>query len=142
MELERTTFDLILYNSTLPSLNGVAFVSHLQKNSITTPVLMMVSNDVEVSMIVRYIKSGAEDVLQRPVNITQLLLVIRRLLKRGRGTKSVPKNFRNKKSTIPEITGNTLKILDIKATIQKLSKSDARVLITGANGTGKELVAH
>ncbi len=144
-ELGKTTFDLILYSSTLPVLDGLAFTSYIKERGIDTPVLMMVPDQVELSMVVQYIKGGAEDVLQRPINITQLLINIRKLLKRSKSTKSLkntPASSCKNRRAIPEIAGNHSKIQAIKSTIKKLSNSDARVLITGANGTGKELVAH
>ncbi len=144
--LSKTKFDVIIYSSRFPGMDGFAFMEYRKSIELDTPVLMILpSGDLEVDMLVKYMKDGVEDVIERPVNITKLLITLRKVIKNRRGTE---KNFSPsgmkrhcKGSSIPEITGRTPKIIAIRKTIEKVADSDARVLITGANGTGKELVA-
>ena len=148
MELCRTVpFDLVLCDAALFLEAAGSAAACGSRRQIPVVVL---SHDSDVDTVVRCMRAGAVDFITEPVDMNRLLAALRSALERLEGTgadgeeaNGVPqaKPARRRGSKVEEIIGNSRQIVHVKRLIEKVAPSEARVLITGANGTGKELVA-
>jgi two-component system nitrogen regulation response regulator NtrX len=136
-----TSFDMIFCDIKMPQMDGMEVLDELLKAKIDTPVIM-ISGHGNVETAVQAIKKGAFDFIEKPLDLNRILVTIRNakdrtvLVEETKQLKTTVKRFKGN-SIIGEAPG----ILKIKEMIEKVGPSDARVLITGGNGTGKELVA-
>ncbi len=138
---KESNFNLVLYSSIFPQMDGTQFLEYRKRVGLDIPILMMIPSNSELSLVIKYIKEGAEDIIEKPINLTTLLLSIRKLLKNAKASKCERPNRRRPKNSIPEITGNAPSIVRVRNTIRRVAQRSSKVLVTGANGTGKELVA-
>ena len=135
------TFDMIFCDIKMPLMDGMEVLDELLKAKIDTPVIM-ISGHGNVETAVQAIKKGAFDFIEKPLDLNRILVTIRNakdrtvLVEETKHLKTTVKKFKGS-----SIIGETPGILKIKEMIDKVAPSDARVLITGGNGTGKELVA-
>lgn len=134
-------YDLVLCDIKMPKFDGIEVLeAALEKKPDL--VFVMISGHGTVETAVEALKKGAYDFLEKPIDLNRLLVTVRNGLdKKGlqEETKTLRKKINKKKTT--EIIGNSSAIDEIKELIEKVAPSDARVLITGENGTGKELIA-
>ena len=134
-------YDLVLCDIKMPKFDGIEVLeAALEKKPDL--VFVMISGHGTVETAVEALKKGAYDFLEKPIDLNRLLVTVRNGLdKKGlqEETKTLRKKINKKKTT--EIIGNSSAINEIKALIEKVAPSDARVLITGENGTGKELIS-
>ena len=136
-----TSFDMIFCDIKMPLMDGMEVLDELLKAKIDTPVIM-ISGHGNVETAVQAIKKGAFDFIEKPLDLNRILVTIRNakdrtvLVEQTIQLKTTVKKFKGS-----SIIGETPGILKIKEMIEKVAPSDARVLITGGNGTGKELVA-
>ena len=136
-----TSFDMIFCDIKMPLMDGMEVLDELLKAKIDTPVIM-ISGHGNVETAVQAIKKGAFDFIEKPLDLNRILVTIRNakdrtvLVEQTIQLKTTVKKFKGS-----SIIGETSGILKIKEMIEKVAPSDARVLITGGNGTGKELVA-
>lgn len=133
-----TRYDVILLDIKMPQMDGIEVFEQLSKFS-DTPVVM-ISGHGTIETAVEAIKKGAYDYIAKPLDLNRLLITIRNALDRSvliTETKALKKQV----SKTYEMVGNSVAMQEIKTMIQRVAPTDARVLITGANGTGKELVA-
>ena len=136
-----TTFDMIFCDIKMPLMDGMEVLDELIKAKIDSPVIM-ISGHGNVESAVQAIKKGAFDFIEKPLDLNRILVTIRNakdrtvLVEQTIQLKTTVKKFKGS-----SIIGETSGILKIKEMIEKVAPSDARVLITGGNGTGKELVA-
>jgi two-component system nitrogen regulation response regulator NtrX len=134
-------FDMIFCDIKMPEMDGMEVLDGLLKAKVDTPVIM-ISGHGNIDTAVQAIKKGAFDFIEKPLDLNRILVTIRNasdktvLIEEKKVLKKVVKRFRGS-----SIIGETEEINQIKEMIEKVAPSDARVLITGANGTGKELVA-
>lgn len=133
-------FDLILCDIKMPKMDGVEVLEAVKKIKPEIPVVM-ISGHGDLDTAVNTMRLGAFDYISKPPDLNRLLNTVRNALDRKelvventRLKKKVGKNF--------EMIGESEAIKRIKDIIEKVAPTDARVLITGPNGTGKELVAH
>jgi len=133
-------YDLVLCDIKMPKMDGVEVLEAIMKIKPETPVVM-ISGHGDLETAVNTMKMGAFDYISKPPDLNRLLNTVRNALDRKelvventRLKKKVSKNF--------EMIGESDEIQRIKDLIEKVAPTDARVLITGQNGTGKELVAH
>ncbi|SHF48482.1 DNA-binding transcriptional response regulator, NtrC family, contains REC, AAA-type ATPase, and a Fis-type DNA-binding domains [Salegentibacter echinorum] len=133
-------FDLVLCDIKMPKMDGVEVLEAIMKIKPEIPVVM-ISGHGDLETAVNTMKKGAFDYISKPPDLNRLLNTVRNALDRKelvventRLKKKVSKNF--------EMIGESEEIQRIKQLIEKVAPTDARVLITGQNGTGKELVAH
>ncbi|WP_037315384.1 sigma-54 dependent transcriptional regulator [Salegentibacter sp. Hel_I_6] len=133
-------FDLVLCDIKMPKMDGVEVLEAIMKIKPEIPVVM-ISGHGDLDTAVNTMKMGAFDYISKPPDLNRLLNTVRNALDRKelvventRLKKKVSKNF--------EMIGESQEIQRIKELIEKVAPTDARVLITGQNGTGKELVAH
>lgn len=124
----------------MPELDGYSFINLLNNREISIPVIMFAMHPT-AEFVTKCLHEGVEYFFDTPFPLKELLMEVRRI------TAGVPPKKEKRDSAaketrkIPEITGATPKMMDIKATIKIVAQKYSRALITGANGTGKELVA-
>ena len=134
------SYDAVLCDIKMAKMDGIEVLQKLQELSTDVPVIM-ISGHGNIDTAVDAIRKGAFDFLEKPLDLNRLLITIRNALERGSlisQTKVLKKQV-NKKF---EIVGSSRAIKTVKDMIDRVAPTEARVLITGASGTGKELVAH
>jgi len=139
-----STYDLVLLDVKMPKRDGMDVLESLSADRPDLPVVM-ISGHGTVETAVEATKLGAYDFIEKPPDLNRLLLTVRNALDRG----ELETENRRMRQTITEtstgdltpIVGESAAITDIKETIERVAPTEARVLITGENGTGKELVA-
>lgn len=133
-------YDLVLCDIKMPKMDGIEVLEAIRKIKQEIPVVML-SGHGDLDTAVNTMKLGAFDYISKPPDLNRLLNTVRNALDRK---KLVVENTQLKKKVGKnyEMIGNSTAISKIKDIIEKVAPTDARVLITGPNGTGKELVAH
>ena len=136
----KNDFDLVLCDIKMPKMDGVEVLEKIKKIKPEIPVVM-ISGHGDLDTAVNTMRLGAFDYISKPPDLNRLLNTVRNALDRK---ELVVENklLKKKVSKKYEMIGNSEAISHIKAMIEKVAPTDARVLITGPNGTGKELVAH
>ena len=137
--LKQNEFDVILLDIKMPQMDGIEVLDHIMAES-DTPVIM-ISGHGTIETAVEAIKKGAFDYIAKPLDLNRLLVTIRNALDKSR-LLTETKTLKKKVSKKYEIVGETQAMNDILEMVDKVAPTNARVLITGENGTGKELVAH
>jgi two-component system nitrogen regulation response regulator NtrX len=135
------SFDMIFCDIKMPLMDGMEVLDELIKSKVDTPIIM-ISGHGNIDTAVQAIKKGAFDFIEKPLDLNRILVTIRNAKDRTilvEETKQL--KFTVKKFKGSSIIGETSSIIKIKEMIEKVAPSDARVLVTGGNGTGKELVA-
>ena len=137
----KNKYDLILCDIKMPKMDGMEVLDKIVENNIETPVVM-ISGHGNVETAVEAIKKGAYDFIQKPLDLNRTLVTLRNALDNKEVIQEVKKLKRKvSKGKVTDIIGESQAITAIKEMIEKVAPSDARVLITGGNGSGKELVA-
>jgi two-component system nitrogen regulation response regulator NtrX len=133
-------YDLVLCDIKMPKMDGVEVLEKAKKIKPEIPIVM-ISGHGDLDTAVNTMRLGAFDYISKPPDLNRLLNTVRNALDR---TVLVIENKRLKKKVSKnyEMIGESEAIIHIKEMIEKVAATDARVLITGSNGTGKELVAH
>ena len=139
-ELEEKEFDIVLCDIKMPDIDGIEVLDKVGNQGIDTRFIM-ISGHGTVDTAVEAIKKGAFDFIEKPLDLNRLLITIKNALEFGK-LASETKVLKKKVSKKYEMIGNSEAIQHIKNMVDKVADTDARVLITGNNGTGKELVAH
>ena len=132
-------FDVIFCDIKMPGMDGVEVLDKLSESGNEAPVVM-ISGHGSIDTAVECIKKGAYDFIQKPLDLNRILITLKNATDKStlvRETKALKK----KVGGVQEIIGESPAIVRIKNMIDRVAPTDARVLITGANGTGKELVA-
>ncbi|MCT8340724.1 sigma-54-dependent transcriptional regulator [Luteirhabdus pelagi] len=141
MELiKKEDFDLVLCDIKMPKMDGVEVLEAAKKIKPEIPIVM-ISGHGDLDTAVNTMRLGAFDYISKPPDLNRLLNTVRNALDRK---ELVQENTRLKKKVSKqyEMVGDSDAIVQIKDMIEKVAPTEARVLITGPNGTGKELVAH
>lgn len=138
--IRKSDYDLVLCDIKMPKMDGVEVLQEARREKPEIPFIM-ISGHGDLDTAVQTMRLGAFDYISKPPDLNRLLTTVRNALDRKelvaaniRLKKKVSKNF--------EMIGQSPEIQRIKEMIDKVAPTDARVLITGSNGTGKELVAH
>ncbi len=137
--VKKNEYDIVLCDIKMPGMDGIEVLEKIQLLGIDTPVVM-ISGHGNIDTAVESIKKGAFDFIEKPLDLNRLLITIRNAMDKSNlitETKVLKKKV-NKKY---EIVGESDAIRKITDMADKVAPTDARVLITGSNGTGKELVA-
>ncbi|MEQ8244909.1 sigma-54 dependent transcriptional regulator [Fulvivirga sp.] len=137
--LQREKFDVALCDVKMPKMDGIEVLTKAVENGIDTE-FVMISAHGTIETAVEATKKGAYDFIQKPPDLNRLLVTLRNALDKSTLVKET-KVLKRKVSKGSQIVGESENIRAIKETIEKVAPTDARVLITGENGTGKELVA-
>ncbi|MCA6448574.1 MAG: sigma-54-dependent Fis family transcriptional regulator [Chitinophagaceae bacterium] len=132
-------YDVVLCDIKMPKLDGIEFLQKVIDSQSETPVIM-ISGHGNIETAVDAVKKGAFDYISKPPDLNRLLITIRNALDKTTLVKET-KVLKRKVSRVQEIIGASEGILKVKDTIEKVAPTDARVLVTGENGSGKELVA-
>jgi two-component system nitrogen regulation response regulator NtrX len=135
------SYDLILCDIKMPRLDGIEFLEAVSSLQNDIPIIM-ISGHGNIETAVEAIKKGAYDYIAKPIDLPRLLVTIRNGLER-KNLITEARQLKRKvsRSKVKEMVGESAPIKAIKEMIDKVAPTDARVLVTGANGTGKELVA-
>jgi DNA-binding NtrC family response regulator len=139
--LRTKEYDAIFCDIKMPNMDGLEVQAKMKEEGIDVPMIM-ISGHGTVETAVHAIKNGAFDFIEKPLDLNRLLITFRNLKERNKlveETVSLKNTIRKFKGT--SIIGESASIKEIIAMIEKVAASDARVLITGQNGSGKELVA-
>ena len=133
-------FDLILCDIKMPKMDGLEVLEQAKKSGISTPFIMLTGHG-NVETAVHAMKVGAYDFIPKPPDLNRLLISVRNAIASKHLTKE---NVRLKKKIAKkyDIIGGASSIKKVLELINKVAPTQARILITGHNGTGKELVAH
>lgn len=132
-------FDLIFSDIKMPEMDGMELLYHLKEKEPDVPVVM-ISGHGSIETAVESIKKGAFDFIEKPVDLNRLLITVRNALDKS-VLVSETKVLRKKVSGKYKMIGQSAAIEKVREMIEKVAPTDARVLITGENGTGKEVVA-
>jgi len=138
--ISKSDFDLVLCDIKMPKMDGVEVLEKIKKLKPEIPVVM-ISGHGDLDTAVNTMRLGAFDYISKPPDLNRLLNTVRNALDKK---ELVVENklLKKKVSKKYEMIGESKAISHIKAMIEKVAPTDARVFITGPNGTGKELVAH
>ncbi|GGZ36940.1 Fis family transcriptional regulator [Echinicola pacifica] len=139
-KIESQDFDLVLCDIKMPKMDGLEVLEKVSKMD-KQPQFIMISAHGSIESAVEATKMGAFDFIPKPPDLNRLLLTVRNALDK-KTLVTETKVLKKKLSKKLDMVGESPAIQDVKETIEKVAPTDARVLITGPNGTGKELVAH
>jgi len=137
--VQKEKFDIILCDIKMPKMDGMEALDKFMDANVDAPIIM-ISGHGNIETAVEAVKKGAYDFIQKPLDLNRLLVTIRNALDKS-NLVSETKTLRKKISKTFEMIGESSVIKEIKDMIERVAPTDARVLITGENGTGKELVA-
>jgi len=139
--IHSNSVDVIFCDIKMPIMDGMELLHQLKEEGSDVPIIM-ISGHGTLETAVQAIKIGAFDFIEKPLDLNRILVILRNVKDRNnlvQETKILKTTVKKIKGS--SIIGDTTAIMEIKAMIEKVAPSDARVLITGGNGTGKELVA-
>ncbi|SNS80958.1 DNA-binding transcriptional response regulator, NtrC family, contains REC, AAA-type ATPase, and a Fis-type DNA-binding domains [Ekhidna lutea] len=138
-KLESEKIDLVLCDIKMPKMDGMELLNKVSEEGLDVP-FVMISAHGTIDTAVDATKKGAYDFIQKPPDLNRILLTVRNALESSQ-LSTETKVLRKKVSKGLEIIGESTAIKEVKETIEKVAPTEARVLINGENGTGKELVA-
>lgn len=133
------SFDVVLCDIKMPRMDGLEVLENLQDRNPELPVIM-ISGHGNIDTAVEAIKKGAFDFIEKPLDLNRILITIRNATDKNTLIKET-KILKKKVSKTYDIIGESQAIVKVKEMIDRVAPTDARVLVTGSNGTGKELVA-
>lgn len=133
-------FDLVFLDVKLPNISGIEVLKQIKNEDPSTEVLM-ISGDSDINTAVTAVKMGAHDFMEKPLSLPKILIAVQNIAEKR---KLLQKCIIGDEVTSSryQIVGQSKQIKGIREVIQRVSKTDAKVLITGESGTGKELVAY
>lgn len=138
---QKKQFDVVFCDIKMPKMDGIDVLDMFKKKNILSPVIM-ISGHGTVETAVQSLKKGAFDFIQKPLDLNRILLTLKHALDKEeleKETKRLRRKVHSSKSH--PIVGESKAIKEILEMVKTVSATDARVLITGGNGSGKELVA-
>lgn len=138
-KFKEKTYDVVLSDIKMPKIDGLDFLQKATEANPDVPIIM-ISGHGNIETAVEAVKKGAYDFIQKPPDLNRLLITIRNAMERNTLV-SETKTLKRKAFKAQEMIGESASVKKIKETIEKVAPTEARVLITGENGVGKELVA-
>ncbi len=138
--LQSESVDLVFCDIKMPGMDGIEVLDKISELSIDTQVVM-ISGHGDLDTAVECIKKGAFDYISKPPDLNRLLQTVRHALDKGSLVKE-NKKLKKKISTQYKMVGSSEALENIRGVIEKVAPTDARVFITGPNGSGKEVIAH
>lgn len=134
-----TAYDVIFSDIKMPEMDGIELLTALREAEVESPVVM-ISGHGNIETAVDCIKRGAADFIEKPIDLNRLLITTKNALERKTLVQET-KVLKKKVASRFQMVGESEPIQRVREMIHKVAPTDARVLITGANGTGKEVVA-
>ena len=134
------SFDAIFCDIKMPEMDGVELLEKLENEGCDSSIIM-ISGHGDIDTAVDCIKKGAFDFIQKPLDLNRIIITLKNATDKSSLVKET-RRLRKKTDSKYEIVGESPAIKHVKEVIERVAPTDARVLITGSNGTGKELVAH
>ncbi len=138
-KIENEHFDLVLCDIKMPKMDGMELLNAVYEKGIEIPFIMISAHGT-IDNAVEATKKGAFDFISKPPDLNRLLVSVRNALDKS-SLMAETKTLRKKVSKKYQMIGSSKELEEVKETIAKVASTDARVLIIGENGTGKELVA-
>jgi two-component system, NtrC family, nitrogen regulation response regulator NtrX len=138
-KVKHTEYDVVLCDIKMPGMDGIEVLEQMSGVAPDTPVVM-ISGHGNIDTAVESIKKGAFDFIEKPLDLNRLLITIRNAMDKSTLVNET-RILKKKVSKRYEIIGRSKAITDVVEMADRVAPTDARVLITGSNGTGKELVA-
>jgi two-component system nitrogen regulation response regulator NtrX len=138
-KFKEKSYDVVLCDIKMPKLDGIEFLDKAREANPDVPVIM-ISGHGTIETAVEAVKKGAYDYISKPPDLNRLLITIRNAMDKT-NLVAETKVLKRKVSKVEEMIGESGPIGRIKDTIEKVAPTDARILVTGENGVGKELVA-
>lgn len=138
-KFKEKTYDVVLCDIKMPKLDGIEFLQKAGEINPDTPIIM-ISGHGNIETAVEAVKKGAYDFISKPPDLNRLLITIRNAMEKTTLVTET-KVLKRKVSRVQEMIGGSAPIQKIRETIDKVAPTEARILITGENGVGKELVA-
>ena len=138
-KFKERTYDVVLCDIKMPKLDGIEFLQKATESNADVPVIM-ISGHGNIETAVDAVKKGAFDYISKPPDLNRMLITIRNAMDRS-SLVTETKVLKRRVNRVQDMIGESNPIKKIKETIEKVAPTDARILITGENGVGKELVA-
>jgi DNA-binding NtrC family response regulator len=132
-------YDVILCDIKMPKMDGIEFLEKAKESNPDLPIIM-ISGHGTIETAVEAVKKGAYDYISKPPDLNRLLITIRNAMDKT-SLVAETKVLKRKVARVQDMIGESMPIQKIRETIEKVAPTDARILITGENGVGKELVA-
>jgi len=132
-------FDIVLCDIKMPKLDGIEFLEKAREINDDVPIII-ISGHGNIETAVEAVKKGAYDYISKPPDLNRMLITLRNAMDKT-SLVAETKVLKRKASKVQEMVGISAPVKKIKDTIDKIAPTEARVLITGENGVGKELVA-
>ncbi len=137
-KMQSTVFDVVLCDIKMPGMDGIELLEKIKE--VSEAQVVMISGHGNIDTAVEAIRKGAYDYISKPLDLNRLLITLRNALDKGR-LLSESQMLRKKVFKYNEIIGESEALKEILRMVEKVAPTNARVLITGENGTGKELIA-
>ena len=134
-----TTYDVVLCDIKMPRMDGLEFLEKAKEINADVPIIV-ISGHGNIETAVEAVKKGAFDYISKPPDLNRLLITLRNALDK-QTLVTETKVLKRRVAKVQDMVGSSEAIKQIKNTIEKVAPTDARVLVTGENGVGKELVA-
>src|SRR6195952_420548 len=138
-KFKEKTYDVVLCDIKMPKIDGLDFLEKSRELNADVPIIM-ISGHGTIETAVEAVKKGAFDYISKPPDLNRLLITIRNAIDKT-SLVTETKVLKRKVARVQEMIGESAPIQKIKETIEKVAPTEARILITGENGVGKELVA-
>jgi two-component system, NtrC family, nitrogen regulation response regulator NtrX len=138
-KIKEKDYDVVLCDIKMPKIDGIEFLEKAKELNPDIPIIM-ISGHGTIETAVEAVKKGAYDYISKPPDLNRLLITIRNAMDKT-SLVAETKVLKRRVSRMQEMVGDSVPIQKIKETIEKVAPTDARILITGENGVGKELVA-
>ena len=137
--IQKEKYDIILCDIKMPKMDGIELLDKVMQLASDTP-MVMISGHGNIETAVEAVKKGAFDFIAKPLDLNRLLVTIRNAMDKS-NLVTETKVLKKKVSKTFDMVGESKAIVQIQEMIERVAPTDARVLITGGNGSGKELVA-
>lgn len=138
--LEQNGYDLILCDIKMPKIDGLEILNRIQQSAHANIPVIMISGHGDINTAVEAIKKGAFDYIAKPLDLNRLLITVRNAMDKA-SLITETKTLKKKIKPAYEIIGESKTLKEVLAMADRVATTDARVLICGENGTGKELIA-